>query len=142
MPFRSFFLRSAISHRISRFTLSHLSGINSWSWGLFGIFVRCQRQTWESFAGVKLGFRFSTELQTAARKDQPKRSRMNRGGTWAPLDDELGRLEVRVGFGIGNKRLTDSQRRSWTSPPKLGPAPERRTWKSVSEVATVGSTGP
>ena len=75
------------------------------------------------FAGVRLGFRFSTELQTAARKTQPKRSQLNRGGTSAPLDDELGRLEVRVGFGIGNKSLTDSQRRSWTSPPKLGPAP-------------------
>ena len=59
------------------------------------------------FAGVILGFRFSTESQTAARKTQPKRSQLNRGGTSAPLDDELGRLEVRVGFGIGNKRLTD-----------------------------------
>ena len=58
------------------------------------------------FAGVRLGFRFSTELQTAARKTQPKRSQLNRGGTSAPLDDELGQLEVRVGFGIGNKRLT------------------------------------
>ena len=60
----------------------------------------------ESFAGVRLGFRFSTESQTAARKTQPIRSQLNRGGTSAPLDDELGRLEVRVGFGIGNKRLT------------------------------------
>ena len=59
------------------------------------------------FAGVRLGFRFSTESQTAARKTQPKRSQLNRGGTSAPLNDELGRLEVRVGFGIGNKRLTD-----------------------------------
>ena len=32
---------------------------------------------------------------------------MSRGGTSAPLEDELCRLEVRVGFGIGNKRLTD-----------------------------------
>ena len=62
-------------------------------------------------------------VTTAARTTQPKRGQLNRGGTSAPLDDELGRLEVRVGFGIGNKRLTDSQRRSWTSPPKLGPAP-------------------
>ena len=59
------------------------------------------------FAGVRLGFRFSTESQTAARKTQPKRSQLNRGGTSAPLDDELGRLEVRVGFGIGNKRWTN-----------------------------------
>ena len=28
------------------------------------------------FAGVRLGFRFSTELQTAARKTQPKRSQL------------------------------------------------------------------
>ena len=48
----------------------------------------------ESFAGVKLGFRFSTELQTAARKDQPKQGHLNRGGTSAPLDDELGRLAL------------------------------------------------
>ena len=39
------------------------------------------------FAGVRLGFRFSTELQTAARKTQPKRSQLNRGGTSAPLDE-------------------------------------------------------
>ena len=80
-------------------------------------------QTWKSFAGVKLGFRFSTELQTAARTIKPKRGRMNRGGTSAPLADELYQLEVRVVFAIGEKRLIDSQRRSWTSPPKLGPAP-------------------
>ena len=46
---------------------------------------------------------------------------MSRGGTSAPLEDELCRLEVRVVFAIGKKRLIDSQRRSWTSPPKLGP---------------------
>ena len=34
---------------------------------------------------------------------------MNRGGTTNPLDDELGRLEVRVVFAIGKKRLIDSQ---------------------------------
>ena len=53
-------------------------------------------QTW-----VKLGFRFSTELQTAARTIKPKRGRMNRGGTSAPLADELYQLEVRVVFAIG-----------------------------------------
>jgi len=35
----------------------------------------------KSFAGGKLGFRFSIELQTAARATQPKRGHMNRGGT-------------------------------------------------------------
>ena len=39
------------------------------------------------FAGVRLGFRFSTELQTAARKTQPKCSQLNRDGTSAPLDE-------------------------------------------------------
>ena len=105
-----------------------------------------ERLRWESFAGVKLGFRFSTEFIIAARTTQPKQGRMNRGGTSAPLDDELWRLEVREVFAIGKKRLIDSQRRSWTSPPKLGPAPgwrpKRRTWKSVSEDASVASTGP
>ena len=69
----------------------------------------------ESFAGVRLGFRFSIELQTAARTTQAKRGQMNRGGTSAPLDEVLGWPEVRVVFAIGKKRLTDSQRRSWTS---------------------------
>ena len=49
-------------------------------------------QTWFSvfkggFAGVRLGFRFSTESQTAARKTQPKCSQLNRDGTSAPLDE-------------------------------------------------------
>ena len=34
---------------------------------------------------------------------------MNRGGTSAPLDGELGRLEVRVVFAIGKKRLIDQE---------------------------------
>ena len=60
---------------------------------------------------VKLGFRFLTELQTAVRKSQPKRGQLNRGGTSAPLNDELGRLEVRVGSAIGKKGLSEIQRR-------------------------------
>ena len=59
----------------------------------------------KSCAGVKLGFRFSTELQTAARKTQPKRIQLNRGGTSAPLDDELGRPEVRVVFARATLRF-------------------------------------
>ena len=54
----------------------------------------------ESFAGVRLGFRFSTELQTAARTILPKRGRMNRGGTSAPLADELYQLEVRLSLRL------------------------------------------
>ena len=54
---------------------------------------------------VRLGFRFSTELQTAARTTKSKQGRSNRGGISAPLDDELGRFEVRVVFAIGKKRL-------------------------------------
>ena len=65
---------------------------------------------WESFAGVRLGFRFSTELQTAARTTQPKRGHLNRGGTSAPLDDDLGLLEVRVGFATGKKRLVGKRK--------------------------------
>ena len=76
----------------------------------------------------------------AARVTQPKRSHSNRGGTSAPLEEVFGWFEVRVGSAIGKKRLSDSQRRSWTSPPKLGPAPAwRLAWMPVSEDATVGS---
>ena len=37
---------------------------------------------------------------------------MSRGGTSAPLEDELCRLEVRVVFAIGKKRLIDSQNKN------------------------------
>ena len=57
----------------------------------------------ESFAGVKLGFQFLIELQTAARKDQPKQGHLNHGGTSAPLDDELGQFEVRVGLRLATR---------------------------------------
>ena len=52
---------------------------------------------------------------------------MNRGGTSAPLDGELGRLEVRVVFAIGKKRLIDSQ-------PTRG-----QPWLSLTVVLTVVS---
>ena len=66
MPFRSFFLRSAISHRISGFTLSHLSGINSWSWGLFGIFVSTSLS--HAHGSTKLFLQLAiSDVSTAAR---------------------------------------------------------------------------
>ena len=37
---------------------------------------------------------------------------MSRGGTSAPLEDELCRLEVRVVFAIGKKRLINSQNKN------------------------------
>ena len=60
-------------------------------------------------------------------EDLTKTWQMNGGGTSAPLADELCQLEVRVVFTIGLRDCHDSQRRSWTSPPKLGPAPGWRT---------------
>ena len=66
MPFRSFFLRSAISHRISGFTLSHLSGINSWRWGLFGIFVSTSLS--HAHGSTKLFLQLAiSDVSTAAR---------------------------------------------------------------------------
>ena len=92
----------------------------------------------------EFGFFVAKHLKflTAARVTQLKRGRKNRGGTSAPLEEVLVRFEVRVSSAIGKKRLSDSQRRSWTSPPKLGPAPAwRLAWMPVSEDATAGSTG-
>ena len=48
----------------------------------------------ERLAGVRLGFRFSIESQTAAGTTQPKRGRLNRGGTSAPLEEAVGRFEM------------------------------------------------